>query len=278
MHPERKFFEERFGVTDQDLEKYLAEALSAGGEYADLYFEYRASSSISLDESLIKSATAGVSAGVGVRVISGERTGYAYSDDLSSKKILKAAHIAAQIANGPARVSTVGLSEVRIPRNLYPVVVAPTDIEIAEKLELVFRADKAARGYDNRIKQVRAGYADERNHRPDGVVGLLDHHKRPHDCQQGDRQRQQRVVDEVAAYRVRTVLVPGTPQNLDAAFRSPRWQTFLAERGLTFRCHDPAAHCIELVLPDTLVGRGEQAAIDGSTAPRSPTSNLLWRI
>jgi len=164
MQSERKFFEERFGVSEPDLEKYLAAALSAGGEYADLYFEYRASSSISLDESLIKSATQGVSAGVGVRVISGERTGYAYSDDLSSEKILKAARIAAQIANGPARVSTVGLSELRLVRNLYPVVVAPTDVEIAAKLDLVFRADKAARGYDPRIQQVRAGYADEVRH------------------------------------------------------------------------------------------------------------------
>ena len=164
MHPERKFFEEKFGVSGPDLEKYLGAALSAGGEYADLYFEYRASSSISLDESLIKSATQGVSAGVGVRVISGERTGYAYSDDLSSEKILKAARIAARIANGPARVSSVGLSEVPLPQDLYPVVVAPTDMEIAEKLDLVLRADKAARGYDNRIRQVRAGYADEVRH------------------------------------------------------------------------------------------------------------------
>ena len=46
MHSERKFFEGKFNVTEADLEKYLAAALSAGGEYADLYFEYRASSSI----------------------------------------------------------------------------------------------------------------------------------------------------------------------------------------------------------------------------------------
>jgi len=164
MHPERKFFEEKFGVSESDLEKYLAAALAAGGEYADLYFEYRTSSSISLDESLIKGATEGVSAGVGVRVIAGERTGYAYSDDLSSEKILKAAHVAAQIARGPARVSTVGLSELRLARNLYPVVVAPTDVEIAAKLDLVFRADRAARAFDSRIKQVRAGYADEVRH------------------------------------------------------------------------------------------------------------------
>ncbi|MGH9785578.1 MAG: TldD/PmbA family protein, partial [Terriglobia bacterium] len=164
MHSERKFFEEKFNVTETDLERYLGEALSAGGEYADLYFEYRVSSSISLDESLIKGATQGVSAGVGVRVIAGERSGYAYSDDLSAEKILKAARIAAQIAQGPARVSTVGLSELQLARNLYPVIVAPTDVDLAAKLDLVVRADKAARAYDSRITQVRAGYADEVRH------------------------------------------------------------------------------------------------------------------
>ena len=164
MQSERKFFEEKFNITEPDLERYLGAALSAGGEYADLYFEYRATSSISLDESLVKGATQGVSVGCGVRVIAGERTGYAYTDDLSPEKILKAAHIAAQIANGPARVSTVGLSELQLSRNLYPVIVAPTDIDIAAKLDLVFRADKAARAYDSRITQVRAGYADEVRH------------------------------------------------------------------------------------------------------------------
>ena len=164
MYPERKFWGEKFNVTEADLENYLGEALSAGGEYADLYFEYRVSSSISLDESLIKGATQGVSAGVGVRVIAGERTGYAYSDDLSPEKIRKAARIAAQIANGPARVSTVGLSELKLVRNLYPVIIAPTDVDIAAKLDLVFRADQAARAYDSRITQVRAGYADEVRH------------------------------------------------------------------------------------------------------------------
>src|SRR5499427_5669161 len=92
------FFASRFGLTAHDLESYLSEALSKGGDYADLYFEYLATSSISIDESIVKSATEGVSLGVGVRVISGERTGYAYSDDLSPEKIKHAAQVAAMIA------------------------------------------------------------------------------------------------------------------------------------------------------------------------------------
>src|SRR6202789_99960 len=101
-------FASRFGITEHDLESYLSEALSAGGEYADLYFEYLATSSIGLDEGIVKSATEGVTLGVGVRVITGERTGYAYSDDLSPEKIRKAARVAACIANGPSKLGKPG--------------------------------------------------------------------------------------------------------------------------------------------------------------------------
>src|SRR5262245_653214 len=104
MQFSESFFANRFGVTERDLERYLGEALSKGGDYADLYFEYLATSLISMDEGIVKSATQGVSLGVGVRVIAGERTGYAYSDDLSPEKILKAARVAACIASGPAHV------------------------------------------------------------------------------------------------------------------------------------------------------------------------------
>src|SRR5205809_5655315 len=107
----QSFFAQRFGITEHDLESYLSEALSAGGEYADLYFEYLATSSISIDESIVKSATQGVSLGVGVRVIAGERTGYAYSDDLSPEKIKHAAQVAAMIAAGPAKVEKTPLEE-----------------------------------------------------------------------------------------------------------------------------------------------------------------------
>ncbi len=152
-------FAGRFGITRHDLEAYLGEALSRGGDYADLYFEYLATSSISVDESIIKSAAQGVSMGVGIRVIAGERTGYAYSADLSPEKIRRAARVAAHIAAGPSQVDKVGLAE-RDARNLYPVVTAPTEAAFAERTDLVRRADIAARAYDPRVFQVQVGYAD----------------------------------------------------------------------------------------------------------------------
>ncbi|HLK62760.1 MAG TPA: metalloprotease TldD [Bryobacteraceae bacterium] len=159
MQHSESIFATRFNITRQDLENYLAEALSHGGDYADLYFEYLVSSSISIDESIVKSATQGVSMGVGVRVIAGERTGYAYSDDLSPEKIRKAAQVAAHIAAGPSKVDKFDLSE-GARHNLYPVLVAPTETEFAQRVDLVKRADRSARAFDPRIFQVQAMYAD----------------------------------------------------------------------------------------------------------------------
>jgi TldD protein len=159
----QSFFAERFGITERNLEQYLGEALSAGGEYADLYFEYLATSSIGIDEGIVKSATQGVTLGVGVRVIAGERTGYAYSDDLAPEKIRKAARVAACIARGPASVVKSGFEES--PRHdLYAMLKAPHETGLAERVELVKRADLAARAYDSRVFQVQAGYVDSLRH------------------------------------------------------------------------------------------------------------------
>jgi TldD protein len=159
----QSFFAERFGITERNLEQYLSDALSAGGEYADLYFEYLATSSIGIDEGIVKSATQGVTLGVGVRVIAGERTGYAYSDDLAPEKIRKAARVAACIARGPASVVKSGFEET--PRHdLYAMLNAPHETGLAERVELVKRADLAARAYDSRVFQVQAGYVDSLRH------------------------------------------------------------------------------------------------------------------
>src|SRR2546422_6595683 len=107
MEVTKSIFLDKYNITTRDLEAYLDEALSRGGDYADLYFEYRINHSIVLEEQIIKSATKGVNLGVGVRVISGEKTGYAYSDDLNRENILKAARTAAFIANTSREAGTL---------------------------------------------------------------------------------------------------------------------------------------------------------------------------
>ena len=162
--PHKQYFFDTFGITDRLMERCLGEALSAGGDYADLYFESVAATSLGVDESLVKSASQGVSAGCGIRVLSGERTGYAYTDDLSPERLLRAARTAALIASGPAKQPIVNLSENVNGAGrplLYPAPAVELDADLSAKLELVMRADRAARAYDARVTQVRASYHDE---------------------------------------------------------------------------------------------------------------------
>jgi TldD protein len=165
MELSRSIFFEQYNVTTGDLEKYLGEALSRGGDYADLYFEFRINHSIVLEEQIIKSATKGVNLGVGVRVISGEKTGYAYSDDLNSDNVIKAARTAAFIANASAQGGTIQVpTSLNQERNLYQIPIYPAELEIAQKISLLQEADQAARAYDPRIRQVQASYLDETKH------------------------------------------------------------------------------------------------------------------
>jgi TldD protein len=156
----KRYFFDKLGLTERLLERCLGEALSAGGEFADLYFEAVTSTSLGMDEGIVKTASQGISVGCGVRVLSGERTGFAYTDDLSAERLLKAARTAALIANGPQTERVQGFTEARTP-SLYPVAGASSDAEIGAKLRLIERANKAARDFDPRIVQVRAGINDE---------------------------------------------------------------------------------------------------------------------
>src|SRR5688572_21985571 len=160
----KSVFFEKYNVTNRDLQTYLTEALSRGGDYADLYFEYRVNHSVVLEEQIVKSATKGISLGVGVRVVSGEKTGYAYSDSLDREHILKAARTAAFIANTSSEGGRVAIQPFENTRNLYAIPVVPSDLEINEKIALLQQADREARSYDPRIKQVQASYVDETKH------------------------------------------------------------------------------------------------------------------
>jgi TldD protein len=156
----KRFFFDKFGITERLLERCLGEALSAGGDYADLYFESVMATSLGVDEQIVKSASQGTSAGCGIRVLSGERTGYSYTDNLSPDRLLHAARTAALIASGPAKQPVQGFTETPAA-DLYPVPLGGYDVDLAARLELILRADRAARAYDPRVVQVRSSYHEE---------------------------------------------------------------------------------------------------------------------
>src|ERR1051325_2526920 len=128
MELSKSIFFERYNVTVSDLQAYLSEALSRGGDYADLYFEYRINHSIALEEQIVKSATKAVNIGVGVRVVSGEKTVSPYSDDPTRDNIVKAARTAAFIANSSAEGGKLAVTPpITLEKSLYNIPLQPAD-------------------------------------------------------------------------------------------------------------------------------------------------------
>lgn len=155
----RRYFYDKYGLTDRLLERCLGQALSRGGDFADLYFESVTSTALGVEEQIVKSASRGTGAGCGIRVLSGERTGYAYTDNLNPERLLHAADTAALIASGPARLPVEGFTETPAS-DLYPVPPGGVDLDLAARLELVLRADRAARAFDSKVVEVRASYSE----------------------------------------------------------------------------------------------------------------------
>src|ERR1700735_1691715 len=131
----KRYFFTHFGLSERLLERCLGEALSAGGEFADLYFEAVTSTSLGMDEGIVKTAAQGISVGCGVRVLSGERTGFAYTDDLSPERLLRAARTAALIASGPQTERVQGFVNSQPRPSLYPIAGLTVDAEIAAKIK-----------------------------------------------------------------------------------------------------------------------------------------------
>jgi TldD protein len=144
----------------EDLNRVIGQALAKGGEFGEVYIEHRISRSVLLEEGKFKSAVFGISQGAGVRVISGDKTGYAYTDEISREKLLRAAEVASYVARGGTTVKPVDVKEEKRPS--YITVKAPLEKVADEKrLEIMKRAHDAALAYDARIKMASIDYYDE---------------------------------------------------------------------------------------------------------------------
>jgi len=143
-----------------DLNKVIAAALAKGGEFGEVYIEHRISRSILLEEGKFKSAVFGISQGAGVRVISGDKTGYAYTDEISQAKLLRAAEVASYVARGGKSVTPVDVKEEKRP-SAITVKVPLQDVADEKRLEIMQRAHDAALSYDGRIKMASIDYYDE---------------------------------------------------------------------------------------------------------------------
>ncbi len=142
------------------LDKVIFTALEKGGDFAEVYLENRVSRNIVMEESKFKSGLYGVSQGAGVRVISGNKTGYAYTDDITTENLMRAAKVASYVAREGKSIAPVNISDAE--RESFITVGQPLQ-EIADpkRIEIMERADQAAMGYDARIKMAMIDYYDE---------------------------------------------------------------------------------------------------------------------
>ncbi len=143
----------------KDLSSVLREALSGGGDFAEVYVERVLTTTINYSESKVESVRYGLDRGAGIRVLKGDQTGYAYCEDMSKSALSRAARVAAEIASGPAKEKIAKLS-VRSSINHVPYTVSALDVKEKEKVRMVEIADKAARAFDHRVAQVTINYQD----------------------------------------------------------------------------------------------------------------------
>lgn len=111
-----------FGVTEADLKKVMTTALEKGGDYADLYFEHTFANSVSLMDGKVNQCGSNIDFGMGVRVLAGDQSGYAYVEGATLDEMLRAARTAARIASSGKAGKPVGLTEKTIAANRYAVV------------------------------------------------------------------------------------------------------------------------------------------------------------
>ena len=153
---------EPFGLTESHLARALGEIGLHRVDDADLYFQYTRSEGWSLEEGIVKTGSFSIDQGVGVRAVSGEKTAFAYSDDISEASLLDAARTVRTIAaSRGAGKAKVGGRKIASARSLYGGLDPIASMDSTAKVQLLERAEKLARSKDPRVAQVMAGLAAE---------------------------------------------------------------------------------------------------------------------
>jgi len=151
-----------FGLDESHLSKALAEITAHRVDDADLYFQYTRSEGWSLEEGIVKTGSFSIDQGVGVRAVSGEKTAFAYSDDISEASLLDAARTVRSISSAgrTGRVKTA-TRKIASSRSLYQGIDPISTLDSTAKVKLLDKVEKLARSRDPRVAQVMAGLASE---------------------------------------------------------------------------------------------------------------------
>jgi len=153
-------YEDHFGLSADDLRRILALALSRGGDFADLFLEYKAYGSIYMEEDIIKDTAESIVMGLGVRVIKGDRTGFGFTNDLAADKVQKAALSASAIAHSKSLSEPRSLRPKSYAHQYYPLAEAPHRVSLGRKIDLVKEAYASAQDHDRAVTKVKASFQD----------------------------------------------------------------------------------------------------------------------
>ena len=158
----RSLLLEPFGLDESHLSKALAAIQAHKVDDADLYFQYTRSEGWSLEEGIVKTGSFSIDQGVGVRAVAGEKTAFAYSDDISDASLMDAALTVRAIAqSNQNRKSKVPARKVARIRSLYPSLDPMGTLNSTDKVQLLEKVEQLARAKDPRVVQVMAGLASE---------------------------------------------------------------------------------------------------------------------
>ena len=152
-------FMDWFGVDAAMIQRVMAELTANGADTADLYFQHERSNNLTMEDGIVSRANSSIAQGVGLRVVIGDQTGYAFTEDLTLPSMLAAARTAAAIANGTAVVPPQAYSPKQTG-DLYTTTVPWADVGIDRKLPLLKRVDAKARAADPAVSKVSVNWAD----------------------------------------------------------------------------------------------------------------------
>ena len=151
-----------FGLDESHLARALAEIKTHQVDEADLYFQYTRSEGWSLEEGIVKTGSFSIDQGVGVRAVSGEKTAFAYSDDISEASLLDAARTVRSIsATAQVKRARAASKKIASSRSLYPGMDPIATLASTAKVALLGKVEALARAKDPRVAQVMAGLAME---------------------------------------------------------------------------------------------------------------------
>jgi len=157
----KRFFLDRFSLDDRVLADTLGTAIARKADFADLYFEFRISEAFALEEGIVKKAVKNISQGAGVRVVAGDKTGCAHSDDVTVDALRIASQTARAIADAGGNAQPVAVQSIRPAHDLYALRTSPLEVGLEDKIGLLNKIDIAARRYDPRITNVLASLGVE---------------------------------------------------------------------------------------------------------------------